>query len=243
MFAENTEYEILTPSGWKDFRGITSVDNKITFTVTVASGKTVSATANHNFFIHNKKIQLKDLTVGDCIDTINGQERIVSIDESSPTSVYDIVEVDDEQHRFIVSNYFITKNCDEFAFVPPNIAEEFLTSISPTLATGGKAIITSTPNSDEDTFATIWKQSQQKFDDYGNEQEIGTNGFFGYISHWGDHPDRDDAWKAVEIGRIGEERFRREYGCCAHDTLVTLQAETGEIFKIKIGDLYELMDE
>jgi hypothetical protein len=103
--------------------------------------------------------------------------------------------------------------CDEFAFVPPNIAEEFWTSISPTLATGGKAIITSTPNSDEDTFATIWKQSQEKFDEYGNEQELGTNGFFGYISHWGDHPDRDDAWKAVEIGRIGEERFRREYGC------------------------------
>ena len=103
--------------------------------------------------------------------------------------------------------------CDEFAFVPPNIAEEFWTSISPTLATGGKAIITSTPNSDEDTFATIWKQSQDKFDEYGNEQELGNNGFFGYISHWGDHPDRDDAWKAVEIGRIGEERFRREYGC------------------------------
>ena len=27
--------------------------------------------------------------------------------------------------------------CDEFAFVNPNIAEEFWTSISPTLATGG----------------------------------------------------------------------------------------------------------
>ena len=33
--------------------------------------------------------------------------------------------------------------CDEFAFVNPNIAEEFWTSISPTLATGGRAIITS----------------------------------------------------------------------------------------------------
>jgi len=32
--------------------------------------------------------------------------------------------------------------CDEFAFVQPNIAEEFWTSISPTLATGGRAIIT-----------------------------------------------------------------------------------------------------
>jgi hypothetical protein len=62
--------------------------------------------------------------------------------------------------------------CDEFAFVQPNIAEEFWTSISPTLATGGRAIITSTPNSDEDTFATIWKQSQEMFDAHGNEQEI-----------------------------------------------------------------------
>ena len=52
--------------------------------------------------------------------------------------------------------------CDEFAFVQPNIAEEFWTSISPTLATGGRAIITSTPNSDEDTFAMIWKQAENK---------------------------------------------------------------------------------
>jgi len=32
--------------------------------------------------------------------------------------------------------------CDEFAFVRPTIAREFWTSISPTLTTGGKAIIT-----------------------------------------------------------------------------------------------------
>ena len=45
---------------------------------------------------------------------------------------------------------------DEFAFVEPNIAVEFWTSISTTLATCGIAIITSTPNSDEDQFANIW---------------------------------------------------------------------------------------
>ena len=103
--------------------------------------------------------------------------------------------------------------CDEFAFVMPNIAEEFWTSISPTLATGGRAILTSTPNSDEDTFATIWKQAEDKFDEYGNEQEVGTNGFHSFIAHWSEHPDRDEEWKAAEIGRIGEEKFRREYGC------------------------------
>lgn len=103
--------------------------------------------------------------------------------------------------------------CDEFAFVQPNIADEFWTSISPTLATGGRAIITSTPNSDEDTFATIWKESQKKFDDFGNETDVGVNGFFGFRAEWYEHPDRDDAWKEQELGRIGEERFRREYGC------------------------------
>ena len=105
--------------------------------------------------------------------------------------------------------------CDEFAFVQPNIATEFWTSISPTLATGGRAIITSTPNSDEDEFAIIWKESQDKFDEYGDERTdgLGRNGFHGFRAEWFEHPDRDDEWRKVEMGRIGEERFRREYGC------------------------------
>jgi hypothetical protein len=105
--------------------------------------------------------------------------------------------------------------CDEFAFVQPNIATEFWTSISPTLATGGRAIITSTPNSDEDEFAIIWKESQNKFDEFGNEKDDGSglNGFFGFRAEWHEHPDRDESWKQIELGRIGEERFRREYGC------------------------------
>ena len=103
--------------------------------------------------------------------------------------------------------------CDEFAFVNPSIADEFWTSISPTLATGGRAIITSTPNSDEDTFATIWKQAEQKFDEHGNEQEVGINGFNSFTVRWDEHPDRDEEWRDTEMGRIGEERFRREYGC------------------------------
>ena len=103
--------------------------------------------------------------------------------------------------------------CDEFAFVNPSIADEFWTSISTTLATGGRAIITSTPNSDEDTFATIWKQAEQKFDEHGNESDIGINGFHSFTCKWDEHPDRDDEWRDAEIGRKGEERFRREYGC------------------------------
>jgi hypothetical protein len=103
--------------------------------------------------------------------------------------------------------------CDEFAFVAPTIATEFWTSISPTLATGGRAIITSTPNSDEDTFALIWTEANNRFDEHGNDQDVGTNGFFPFRATWDEHPDRDEDWKQQEMGRIGEERFRREYGC------------------------------
>lgn len=102
---------------------------------------------------------------------------------------------------------------DEFAFVRPNVAKEFWTSIRPTLATGGAAIITSTPNSDEDEFATIWKQANKCEDEYGNPTELGINGFHAYRAYWHEHPDRDEEWAATERASIGEERFRREHGC------------------------------
>jgi hypothetical protein len=103
--------------------------------------------------------------------------------------------------------------CDEFAFVNPSIAKEFWTAISPTLATGGKAIITSTPNSDEDQFALIWTEAMKRFDEHGNDTEVGINGFYAFSAHWSEHPDRDEQWAAEEKSRIGEERFRREHEC------------------------------
>ena len=103
--------------------------------------------------------------------------------------------------------------CDEFAFVRPTIAAEFWTSITPTLATGGKCIITSTPNSDEDQFAQIWKSANNCFDENGNETELGRNGFKAFRSAWQEHPDRDDAWADQMRAQLGEERFRREMEC------------------------------
>jgi len=103
--------------------------------------------------------------------------------------------------------------CDEFAFVRPSIAKEFWTSISPTLATGGKCIITSTPNSDEDQFALIWKQANKCLDEYGNETELGINGFKAFRSRWQEHPDRDEKWEIEQRAQLGEERFRREMEC------------------------------
>jgi len=102
---------------------------------------------------------------------------------------------------------------DEFAFVRNTIAEQFWTSITPTLATGGKAIITSTPNSDEDQFALIWKQANKNINAQGDETELGVNGFKPFRSYWNEQPGRDEKWADELRAMIGEDRFNREIGC------------------------------
>lgn len=112
---------------------------------------------------------------------------------------------------------------DEFAFVRPSIATEFWTAITPTLSTGGKAIITSTPNSDEDQFALIWKGANKTEDEYGNQTEIGINGFRAYRAYWNEQPGRDQKWADEMKAQLGEDRFNREIGCefiIADETLI-----------------------
>lgn len=112
---------------------------------------------------------------------------------------------------------------DEFAFVRPTIASEFWTSITPTLSTGGKAIITSTPNSDEDQFALIWKQANKTIDNYGNNTELGVNGFKAFRAYWNEHPERDEKWAEEMRAKLTPDRFRREMDCefiIADETLI-----------------------
>lgn len=214
MFIENTDYEILTPAGWKDFRGITVTENKKTVTLTFSNNFEITCTPNHHFFINDEKKYAKDLNIGDIIDTKMGDGSILDIIyNDDEIDVYDIVEVNHETHQFLISRCFITKNCDELAFIEPNITSQFWNSISPTLATGGKAIITSTPNTDEDLFATIWKEANNKFDEFGNETELGINGFFPYLADWRAHPERDEKWAAQERAKLSDAEFEREYEC------------------------------
>lgn len=115
---------------------------------------------------------------------------------------------------------------DEFAFVQPRIGREFWTSISPTLSTGGKCIMTSTPNSDEDQFADIWREANKTIDEYGNDTGIGKNGFFAYKADWRQHPERGEEWAEQERSRIGIEKFRREHDLefiIASETLIDAQ--------------------
>lgn len=106
---------------------------------------------------------------------------------------------------------------DEFAFVPNNMQEEFWSAVSPTLAsTNGSCIITSTPNTEYDKFATVWFQSQVFVDEAGNEYDEdgpGINGYKGLKVTWDKHPKRTQEWANAEEYKIGASMFAREHNC------------------------------
>ena len=112
---------------------------------------------------------------------------------------------------------------DELSFVRPTIQEKFWTSIQPTLATGGKCAISSTPISDTDIFAQIWLGAENKTDEHGNISDIGSNGFKAIKAIWSQHPDRNEEWANKERAKIGHDRFAREHECiflAESDTLI-----------------------
>ena len=59
----------------------------------------------------------------------------------------------------------------------------------------------------------IWQQANKLFDEHGNEQEVGINGFKPLLAKWDEHLIEMPNWATEERGRIGEERFKREHEC------------------------------
>lgn len=104
---------------------------------------------------------------------------------------------------------------DEFAFVPNNIGNSFFTAMLPTLSAGGQCIITSTPKSDEDQFATIYKGATDLTDEFGNPtgKVVGRNGFRALEVTWDRHPERDEEWGTDMRAKLGDARFEQEM-CC-----------------------------
>ena len=239
-YAKNTDYEILTPNGWEDFEGVILNESafKASKKLCFSDGSFIIATLEHRFYKRGVETKVENLTVGDELSTIDNVKTITAIEDVVLQDTYDIFNA---TNHVILTNGTQSHQCDEFSFVAPTIATEFWSSISPTLATGGKAIITSTPNSDEDMFATIWKDANNRFDEYGNETELGSNGFFPFRAYWYEHPDRDEEWKRREIGKIGLEKFTREYACLAGDTLLTLEDHDGVIHEMTVEDLFVML--
>jgi len=92
---------------------------------------------------------------------------------------------------------------DEAAIIPNNVAEEFFTSVYPTISAGTttKILLTSTPLG----YNHFWK--------FWNEAEQGLNGFVSLFIPYNRIPGRDDKWAAEQKAMLGELKFNQEVLC------------------------------
>lgn len=103
---------------------------------------------------------------------------------------------------------------DEFAFLRPNLAAEFIASVMPSISSGKttRCIITSTPNG-MNHFYDMW-QTSLELEQAEAEYDKGNNDLYvRSVVTWDKVPGRTEAWANAEKVKIGDQRFRQEYEC------------------------------
>ncbi len=122
---------------------------------------------------------------------------------------------------------------DEIAFIPNNIAEEFMTSVFPVLSSGEntKIFISSTPKG-MNMFYKIWV-----------EANTGRNGFVPLKIEWSAHPSRNQAWYDEQTKNLGPVKAAQEIDCVGPDTLITIRNKLTKIIEtIAISTLQERLN-
>ena len=92
---------------------------------------------------------------------------------------------------------------DEFAFIPNHIADQFFSSVYPTISSGKstKVIIVSTPHG-MNHFYKLWHDAERNKNEY-----VPTD------VHWSEVPGRDANWKAQTISNTSAQQFAVEFEC------------------------------
>ena len=92
---------------------------------------------------------------------------------------------------------------DEAAIIPNNIADEFFTSVYPTISAGEttKILLTSTPLG----YNHFWK--------FWNESVEGINGFENMFIPYYEIPGRDEKWLEQQKQLLGDVKFNQEVMC------------------------------
>lgn len=117
---------------------------------------------------------------------------------------------------------------DEAAFID-NIEETFAAA-QMTLATGGQAMLLSTPAGMGNFFHKTWVKA-----------ELGENSFVPIRLPWTVHPERDQAWRDKQTDDLGPRLAAQE--CVSGDTTVTVRdKDTGQEFQCSIQDFYNIVD-
>ncbi len=129
---------------------------------------------------------------------------------------------------------------DEFAFVPQNIADDFMRSVYPTISSGktSKIIIVSTPHG-LNHFYHIYRNAIR-----------GENEYRAIKVNWDEVPGRDEKFKESVIRNNDIIFWNQEYGCkflgssnILIDSEILERMDTTEPVDTKLGDLLQIYEQ
>lgn len=120
---------------------------------------------------------------------------------------------------------------DEAAFIDG--IDEIWTAAYPTLSTGGRAIILSTPNGVGNFFHKMWKDCESK-----------KNKFNSINLPWYLHPERDQAWRdaQTEVAKTPKEAAQECDCLWGESKIKILDTFTGKEFFITLEKLFDIVE-
>lgn len=188
----NLGYKVLSTDGFNLFSGIKKLNVNAYIHIVFTDNTYIKCTLGHLLkYPNNEYLEACHVLPGDIL--FSGHE-ILSIEcIEDNLIVYDLTDVSDVNEYY--TNKVVSHNC---AFITS--IEEIWISAQQTLATGGRAIILSTPNGTGNFFHKTWVDAETNPRSRFNPIKL----------HWTVHPDRDQAWRDKQDEILGVKGAAQE---------------------------------
>ena len=205
------EWEVLTPDGWSTFSGIKETTRDAVYEIQTTTGTSLVCSSEHKIKTHEGKfVPASSIVVGTEIES-NPNQKVsnVLVRSEVQTKLYDLLDV--EKNNQYYTNGLVSHNCAHVE----NFQELWL-GLYPTLSTGGRAIIFSTPKG-KNFFYQMWAEADTGVLEEGKVGQhckgVGKNGFHGIKLPWFVHPERDEKWFEEQAKPMDARGIAQELLC------------------------------
>ena len=193
----NNKYQIKTPEGYCDFKGVKKSIIPYHFKIIFEDGDELRGSENHQVQLEVGEFwEISLLIPGDVLKNGKIVKDVECMEE--PIEVFDIIQIDNDSSSYNGDKGLIHHNC---AFID-NI-DTIFASAQQTLATGGGCIALSTPCGTGNWFHKTWEKA-----------EVGANSFVPIKLPWYLHPERDQNWRNQQDDDLGTHMAAQECDCC-----------------------------
>lgn len=186
------DWEILTDTGWKSFKGIIKNENISSLKLKFNDGTELICSEDHELQCISGQFTTAKKSRNKKIKSTNGFKIVKSIKRNGKIDAYDVTGVDGSKY---LTNDVVSHNC--------NLLEEFWASVYPIISSSKKSkiILASTPRDTSGLFFKLYDGSVKN-----------TNNWVSLKIPWNEVPGRDEQWKKDTMSSLGDiSIWRREF--------------------------------